>query len=106
MAFAVANSKLVKTAFYGADPNVGRILVAIGYSGVSIVPEKIEISFDGVRVVRKGIVLASSEGAAARVLQRHTFRLIIHLHQGKGTASVWTSDLSHQYVRINSAYRS
>jgi glutamate N-acetyltransferase/amino-acid N-acetyltransferase len=105
VAFSVANSKLVKTAFFGADPNVGRILVATGYSGVSVAPGKIDVSFDGVKFVRNGVVLASREGAAARVLKRRSFKVIIHLHQGRRAASVWTSDLSHRYVRINSAYR-
>ena len=102
---AVANSKLVKTAFFGADPNFGRIMVAIGYAGVPIQPERIDVSFDGVSVVRKGVGLSSSEAKAARVLRRPSFSVRINLHQGKESASIWTSDLSYEYVRINSAYK-
>ncbi len=105
IAFAVANSKLVKTAFFGEDPNFGRIMVAIGCAGVAISPEKIDVFFNHVCVVRKGVGLASKEREASRILKRPSFMVKIHLHQGKESASVWTSDLSHEYVRINSAYR-
>jgi len=105
VAFAVANSKLVKTAFFGADPNFGRIMAAIGYAGVGIQPERIDVSFDGVIVVSKGVGINSTERAAARVLRRPSFTVRIHLHHGKRFASVWTSDLGYEYIRINSAYR-
>lgn len=105
VAFTVANSKLVKTAFFGSDPNFGRIMAAIGYAGVPIRPERIDVAFNGVTVVKRGVGMASREKKAARVLSRPSFRLKIHLHQGEGSASVWTSDLSHEYVRINSAYK-
>jgi glutamate N-acetyltransferase/amino-acid N-acetyltransferase len=105
VAFAVANSNLVKTAFFGADPNFGRIMVAIGCAGVPIKPERIDVSFDGVTVVRKGVGLNSRERKAARVLRRPSFSVKINLHQGRESASVWTSDLSYEYVRINSAYK-
>ncbi len=105
VAFSVANSKLVKTAFFGEDPNFGRIMVAIGYAGVPVNPDKIDVFFDSVPVVRRSVGLPSNESRAAQVLKRHSFMVKIHLHQGKASASVWTSDLSHEYVRINSAYR-
>ena len=105
VAFTVANSKLVKTAFFGSDPNFGRIMAAIGYAGVPIHPGRIDVAFNGVTVVKRGVGMASREKKAARVLSRPSFRLKIHLHQGEGSASVWTSDLSHEYVRINSAYK-
>jgi glutamate N-acetyltransferase/amino-acid N-acetyltransferase len=105
VAFTVANSKLVKTAFFGSDPNFGRIMAAIGYAGVPVRPERIDVAFNGVTVVKRGVGMASREKKAARVLSRPSFRLKIHLHQGEGSASVWTSDLSHEYVRINSAYK-
>jgi glutamate N-acetyltransferase/amino-acid N-acetyltransferase len=105
IAFAVANSKLVKTAFFGSDPNFGRIMAAIGYAGVSIRPERINVSFDGVNVVRGGRGINTRERQAARVLKRSSFTVKIDLNQGKESASVWTSDLSYEYVRINSAYR-
>lgn len=105
IAFAVANSKLVKTAFFGCDPNFGRIMVAIGYAGVPIKSERVDVSFDGVKVVRDGVGLHFREREASRVLRRPSFRVSINLRQGKESASVWTSDLSYEYVRINSAYR-
>jgi glutamate N-acetyltransferase/amino-acid N-acetyltransferase len=105
VAWTVANSQLVKTAFFGADPNFGRILAAIGYSGVAVRPERVSLAFDGVVVARRGAGVGSNERAAARVLERPKFTVRIFLGQGKESASVWTSDLGHDYVRINSAYR-
>jgi glutamate N-acetyltransferase/amino-acid N-acetyltransferase len=105
IAFAVADSKLVKTAFFGCDPNFGRIMAAIGYAGVPVRPERINVAFNNVAVVKKGVGLPTSERAAARVLKRASFTVRINLGQGRSRASVWTSDLSHEYVRINSAYR-
>lgn len=105
VAFSVANSNLVKTAFFGEDPNLGRILVAIGYAGVPIHSNRIGVSIGGIRVVQKGIVAAATERKAAPIMRRPSFKVKINLGQGKKSASVWTSDLSYQYVRINSAYR-
>ncbi|MBI2987470.1 MAG: bifunctional glutamate N-acetyltransferase/amino-acid acetyltransferase ArgJ [Deltaproteobacteria bacterium] len=105
VAFSVGNSKLVKTAFFGSDPNFGRIMAAIGYAGVPIRPERIDIAFDNVTVVKSGVGMASREKKAARVLRHPSLRLKIDLHQGRRSAAVWTSDLSYEYVRINSAYR-
>lgn len=105
VAFSVANSKLVKTAFFGEDPNFGRIMVAVGYAGVPIDPDKIDVSFDRVTVVRRGVGISSNEREASHVLKRPSFKVRIRLRQGDESASIWTSDLSHEYVRINSAYR-
>lgn len=105
IAYTVATSQLVKTAFFGEDPNYGRIMAAIGRAEVPIRADWVDVYFDGVTVVRKGVGLNSSEQDAARVLKQPSFSVRIHLHQGKASACVWTSDLSHEYVRINSAYR-
>jgi len=105
IANCVARSQLVKTAFYGEDPNFGRVMCAVGYAGVRIQPEKIDLLFDRVAVVRKGVGIAALEKPAARVLKRPSFAVTIRLGLGNESASVWTSDLSHEYVRINSAYR-
>lgn len=105
LAFAAANSKLVKTAFFGEDPNFGRIMAAIGGAGVEFKAEKINVFFNDVCVVRRGVGMPGNERQAARVLKRPSFMVRITLNRGKGAASVWTSDLSHEYVRINSAYR-
>lgn len=105
IASSVANSQLVKTAFFGEDPNFGRIMAAIGYAGVPIDIEKIDVWFEGVKVVSRGVGSPGRERQAARVLRRPSFRVNITLRQGRQAASVWASDLSHEYVRINSAYR-
>ena len=105
VAFSVANSNLVKTAFFGEDPNLGRIMVAIGYAGVPVQPDRISVYLGGIRVVQKGIVSTAAERKAVPVMRRPSFRVRINLGQGKKSASVWTSDLTYQYVRINSAYR-
>jgi glutamate N-acetyltransferase/amino-acid N-acetyltransferase len=106
IAFTVANSKLVKTAFYGADPNFGRIVAAVGYSGVPIEPDKIDVFINRIRVVTKGMGTFSREAEASRMMRRPSFLVKIVLNQGTASASVWTSDLNHDYIRINSAYRS
>jgi len=105
IAYTVATSQLVKAAFFGEDPNYGRIMAAIGRAEVPIKPERVDVSFDGVTVVKRGVGVNSTEQEAARVLKQPSFSVRIHLRQGKASASVWTSDLSHEYVRINSAYR-
>ena len=106
IAFVIANSKLVKTAFYGADPNFGRILAAIGYAGVPVRPEKIRVLIDNVVVVTRGVGSNGTEKETTRIMQRPSFTVRVVLNQGQASASVWTSDLTHEYVRINSAYRS
>lgn len=105
IAFKVANSQLVKTAFYGQDPNFGRIMVAVGCAGVPLNAARVDVLFDKVVVVKGGVGQPVRERAAARVLRRSSFPVKIRLHQGRKKASVWTSDLGHDYVRINSAYR-
>jgi glutamate N-acetyltransferase/amino-acid N-acetyltransferase len=105
VAFSVANSQLVKTAFFGEDPNFGRIMAAVGYAGVPLDADHVDVSFNGVTVVKKGVGVSLKEHAAARILRRPSFQVKIKLHQGQASTSVWTSDLSHDYVRINSAYR-
>ena len=106
IAFAIANSNLVKTAFFGEDCNWGRILAAIGCSGVKIRPEKIDLFFGPVQVVKNGVGLGQErEGQAKKVLQEREIDLRVHLHQGKGESEVLTCDLSLDYVKINASYR-
>jgi glutamate N-acetyltransferase/amino-acid N-acetyltransferase len=104
-AYAIARSQLVKTAFFGQDPNFGRIMAAIGNAGIPVVADRIDVLFDRVAVVKKGVGNPAAEQGAARVLRRRSFRVRVRLGQGTKNATVWTSDLSHEYVRINSAYR-
>ena len=105
VAFAVANSKLVKTAFFGEDPNIGRFMMAIGNAGVPVVEETIDVALGAVKVVRRGLAVGTRESAAAKVMQRPSFTVRISLGMGDAATSVWTSDLGHEYVRINSDYR-
>ena len=105
VAFAVANSQLVKTAFFGEDPNVGRLMMAVGNAGAPVVEDSVDVALGGVKVVRRGVAVGAREEAAARVMQRPSFTVRISLGMGDARASVWTSDLGHEYVRINSDYR-
>jgi glutamate N-acetyltransferase/amino-acid N-acetyltransferase len=106
-AYAVAHSPLVKTAFFGEDANWGRILCALGYSGVHIDPNKVDLFFDKAPIVKKGIGVGSrSEEKAGQILKKKSFKVTVDLHQGKSQFSVLTTDLSLDYVKINASYRS
>jgi len=105
-AMAVANSLLVKTAFFGQDANWGRIIAAVGYSGVEIEQERISLSFDDVLMVSQGVFVGcDAEEKGSEVLRRSEFSVTIDLALAEGTATVYTSDLSHDYVSINADYR-
>jgi len=104
---AVANSMLVKTAIYASDPNWGRIMAAIGYSGAYIREENIAISFDGVALVKRGVGLGSpAEEKVAEVMKKREYTITIDLNVGDKDSRVLTTDLSYDYVKINVAYRS
>ena len=106
-AYAVAHSPLVKTAFFGEDANWGRILCALGYSGVHLDPNRIDVFFDKAPIVRNGMGVGPSlEERAGRILKRKSFKVTVSLHQGKSEFSVLTTDLSLDYVKINASYRS
>ena len=106
-AYAVAHSPLVKTAFFGEDANWGRILCALGYSGVPIDTDRIDVFFDKTSIVKKGTgVSPRSQEKAGQILKKKSFKVIIDLHQGKSQFSVLTTDLSLDYVKINASYRS
>ena len=107
VARCVANSPLVKTAFYGQDPNWGRIMAAVGYSGLEVAPEQIDIYLDKVCLVKGGCGAGGdAERRAADVMKRRAFTLRIALGDGPGAAWLITSDLSVEYVKINADYRS
>jgi glutamate N-acetyltransferase / amino-acid N-acetyltransferase len=102
---AVANSNLVKTAIHGEDANWGRIIAAIGYSGVDFDPAEVEIAFDDVPILRRGYVINFSEAEAKVVLQRKELTITVDLNRGNASASFLTCDLSKEYVAINANYR-
>ena len=107
VANTIATSSLVKTAWFGEDSNWGRIMAAIGRTGVNVVEKRIAISYGNVPVVRGGISLGpAAEAQANAVLKRPEFALTVSLGQGRASATVWTSDLSIDYVKINASYRS
>lgn len=103
---AVANSNLVKTAIHGADANWGRILAAVGYSGVDFNPDNVEIAFNDLPVLRKNYEIVLDEEKAKQILTQDTIAIIIDLNQGKQSARFWTCDLTKEYVHINASYRS
>lgn len=106
VADAIARSPLCKTAFFGSDPYTGRLVCAIGYSGGVSEPERMDIYLDDVQVVRRGQeIVGRIERRAAAVARRPEFTIRIELHAGHGSAHRVTSDLSVDYVRFNSAYR-
>jgi len=107
-AYAVAESPLVKTAFFAADPNWGRIVAAIGRSGINdLNSDKVKIYLNEVLIVEKGGRAKSyTEAEGQRVMKLTDITITIHLARGKAEETVWTSDLSHDYVKINAEYRS
>jgi len=107
IARTVANSNLVKTAFFGEDANWGRIIAAMGRSGVQFNPEKVDIAFGDVVLVRNGLALGKDvEQSATKVLKEKQFSVSIDLKEGKGCDEVYTCDFSIDYVKINADYRS
>lgn len=103
-AFAVANSLLVKTAIYGNDANWGRIMSALGYSGISLDQDKVDITLNGVMIARRGLGTGRDSEANA-ALNREEVSVVIDLHLGKGKAKVLTCDLTESYIKINAEYR-
>jgi glutamate N-acetyltransferase/amino-acid N-acetyltransferase len=104
MAYAVANSNLVKTAFFGEDPNWGRIISAAGSTGISFPTDSLELYIEDIPLFIHGGGIPGKE--AAGIMKRDTIRILVRLGMGKGAFRVYTSDLSHEYVDINALYRS
>jgi glutamate N-acetyltransferase / amino-acid N-acetyltransferase len=108
IAYAIAHSPLVKTAFFASDPNLGRILCAIGYAGVS------DLDVDALDVYLDEVLVATQGGRAAAyreeqgqaVLKQSEITIRVVLARGAVSTTVWTCDLSHDYVSINADYRS
>ncbi|MFO1269714.1 MAG: bifunctional ornithine acetyltransferase/N-acetylglutamate synthase, partial [Rubrivivax sp.] len=107
-AYAVAHSPLVKTAFFASDPNLGRILAAVGYAGIADLDQGlIDLFLDDVHVVRAGGRHPDyREEMGQRVMKQSEITIRVDLHRGGSEALVWTCDLSHDYVSINADYRS
>ena len=108
VAYAIAHSPLVKTAFFASDPNLGRILAAIGYAGIEDLDvAKVDLYLDEILVAKSGARAPSyREEDGQRVMKQDEISLRVELNRGASFARVWTCDLSHDYVRINADYRS
>jgi glutamate N-acetyltransferase/amino-acid N-acetyltransferase len=104
-AMAVARSPLVKTAIYGGDPNWGRVLCAVGYSGAEVDPARACLWFGDLALVEGGRPLDYDEERAAQALREPEVTIRVDLGLGQGQATVWTCDLTHKYVDINAHYR-
>lgn len=103
VAYAIARSNLVKTAFFGEDPNWGRIISAAGSTGVPFIPTALELSIEHAPLFKDGRGVAGRE--AAEVMKKDTIRVLVWLGMGDATFRVYASDLSHEYVDINALYR-
>lgn len=106
--YAIAHSPLVKTAFFASDPNLGRILAAIGYAGIDDLDvSKVDLYLDDVIVAKSGGRAPSyREEDGQRVMKRAEITVRVGLNRGASSGTVWTCDLSHDYVSINADYRS
>ncbi|MDY6228326.1 MAG: bifunctional glutamate N-acetyltransferase/amino-acid acetyltransferase ArgJ [Clostridium sp.] len=107
---AVINSPLVKTAIFGSDANWGRILCALGYSGVNINPNKVDVSFKSsigeIEISKNGMGLPFDEVKAKEILLQDEIMILINMNSGKHSSIAWGCDLSYEYVKINGDYRS
>ena len=102
---AVAKSPLSKTSWFGRDPNWGRVLAAVGYSGADVVDMKAEVFYDGVWAFKFGKIADEKQlGRLAKVLKKDAFEVVVDLHLGKGESSIYTCDFSLDYVHINADY--
>ena len=102
---AVAKSPLAKTSWFGKDPNWGRVLAAVGYSGADVSDMKAEVFYDGEWAFRRGEVADEAQLARlAKVLEKDEFEVVVDLHLGRGASSIYTCDFSLDYVHINADY--
>lgn len=107
IAYEVAHSPLVKTAFFASDPNWGRILAAVGKAGVVLDQSKVDVSLDDVRICeRGGLAEGYTEARGSEVMKRPEITIHIALNRGQASDTVYTCDLSYEYVKINADYRS
>lgn len=105
LAYAIANSNLVKTAFYGGDPNWGRIISAVGSIGIDLPAIRVEVALEGIPIFREGKGIAENEERIAAIMSRDEIRVELNVNMGDKEFSMFTSDLTFDYVKINSHYR-
>lgn len=104
IAMSVAKSPLVKTAFFGEDPNWGRVICAVGYAGVPMKPENTVVKFGGIPVYANGVGVSFDEDKLREVMAQHDIVIDIDMGDGDEKATVWTCDFSYEYVKINGEY--
>lgn len=103
----LATSPLVKTAIFGADPNWGRIIAALGQAGLPLHPNRIVIAFNGLPIVKDGKGLGPRiEAQIQKIMRRPSFTISVSLGTGTGSSTIWTTDLTYDYIKINASYRS
>jgi glutamate N-acetyltransferase/amino-acid N-acetyltransferase len=102
---SIANSPLVKTALAGEDANWGRILCAAGYSGIPFDPDRVEIKIGDLVVCKRGTGALFNEADAKQILRQRDIRIALNLHAGSSSATLWTCDLTKEYIHINADYR-
>jgi glutamate N-acetyltransferase/amino-acid N-acetyltransferase len=105
IAMAIANSPLVKTAIYGGDPNWGRVMAAAGAAGVEFDPRRADLSLAGIPMVGAGAPLPFDEARAGEALRQREIVIRLDLHGGPQSATVWTCDLTEEYIRVNAHSR-
>lgn len=105
IAEAIARSPLCKTAWFGGDPNWGRILCAAGYSGVQFDPGKVDLDYADLPIVRGGMDAGSPEEEQVKLLKERDIVLKLKFGEGRAAFTLWTCDLSYEYVKINADYR-
>jgi glutamate N-acetyltransferase/amino-acid N-acetyltransferase len=106
LARRIAVSPLVKTAFFGCDPNWGRVIAAAGDASVPLDPEKVEIAIQGEVLAREGIEVPFSEEKLKGLMAGREIELVVDLHDGRASYDMYTTDLTYDYIKINASYRS
>lgn len=98
---AISTSLLVKSSWYGGDPNWGRLMAALGYSGCKLKEELVDIYYDGLLAVKGGVAAATPIARLKKIAAKRSFRITINLHMGEGEYTIYTTDLTEQYVDYN-----
>jgi len=101
---SIVSSNLTKAAVYGNDPNWGRILCAVGYSGAEVDPDVVDVTVQGIPLMRAGLPLPFDKKEASAALRKEEVFILVDLHQGAASATAWGCDLTEEYVKFNAEY--
>jgi glutamate N-acetyltransferase/amino-acid N-acetyltransferase len=101
---SIVSSNLTKAAIYGNDPNWGRILCAVGYSGAEVDPDVVDVTVQGIPLMRAGLPLPFDKKQASEALKAENIFILVDIHQGNGEATAWGCDLTEEYVKFNAEY--